>query len=234
MSTPIGHIVHPSETVAIIKRKAPSPRTSEVDTNSKNSVITDQHTSRTASLDTVPHSVGSSRHKYDSHSANNTEISKRSHAAGILIGLQKVIWIAGVSVGFLRASVVASLEAVTALILEGEFAWSVENIGIVIGCTFLCSLPVAFFMQYLLNRGSITTWQSIRLCCAVVFGWSFFLMPSVSRRIATAMASTAESVKYVEPFVVLAADAFVFSFFYFGSSVLDGVANIAAVSGRDE
>lgn len=62
---------------------------------------------------------------------------------------------------FLRAMVVSGVEGATSFLLESEYKFALHEIGIIIGLTFLCCIPVDFLIET--GRPMLSTFSWIRV-----------------------------------------------------------------------
>merc|ERR1712003_125535 len=58
----------------------------------------------------------------------------------------------GLAYGTERALMVAALEAGLAMILEREFGFSLADVGLVAGCSFLCGAPIVFYVASIRHK----------------------------------------------------------------------------------
>jgi len=76
-----------------------------------------------------------------------------------------------------RAIVTSGVEAATSLLLETQFGFSQQDIGVMIGATFLCCLPAKAALDY--SRQRTTVSQCTRALCGLsIFGCCFLFRRS--------------------------------------------------------
>jgi hypothetical protein len=109
-----------------------------------------------------------------------------------------------------RGFIVSGVEAGTSMILETEFGWSVVNVGLAIGITYLMCIPLKAVHAYVGRRGLLTEWEMFRALMALTFLGAFCFQEFLC--------------KYAPcPFIILVGDALVFPCFYFASGLIDGI-----------
>lgn len=114
---------------------------------------------------------------------------------------------------FSRAFVVSGLESATALLLEKDYHWQSRHIGIVIGITFLCSVPLKIVHEVLDKRLSSTQW--IRLMSYAALLGSPLLFHSIGTWLSLSRDGCS--------MILLVADAVIFPTLYLSDGLSIGV-----------
>jgi len=133
------------------------------------------------------------------------------------------IWLEALIYNIERALIVAALEAATSVVLEKEFMWSSSATGIAVGCSFIGSVPLALFVEFL-RRSSIIPLQSLLVACAFICSTSTVLLFPQACPVALRKTNIAA-------LFVLFADAIIFSTGYIASGIVDGVGIRSSIAG---
>jgi MFS family permease len=86
--------------------------------------------------------------------------------------LQKVVLIGCMIDTFLCALVTSAVEGATPLLLETEYGWHPNHIGIIIGAVILCCYPARTFIDLFKRRLNAFQWIKL-FCCISIVGSSF-------------------------------------------------------------
>jgi hypothetical protein len=79
--------------------------------------------------------------------------------------LQKIIVIGCILATCIRACVTSGVEGATSLLLEVDYEWDPESIGVVIGAAFLCCFPAKTFIDIFYHH--LTPFQWIQALCSI-------------------------------------------------------------------
>lgn len=122
-----------------------------------------------------------------------------------------LVW-AALIMSSLRGFVVSSLEAGTAFLLQTDYGWEINPIGIAIGACFLFCIPVLLVYYLVQQHLSITAW--VRLMALLAIGGSSFLYSPVCHAL---------NLHGGCAYVLLFADAILFSTILLGDALTAGI-----------
>eukprot|EP00746_Dinoflagellata_sp_MGD_P151899 gnl/MRDRNA2_/MRDRNA2_83310_c0_seq1.p1 gnl/MRDRNA2_/MRDRNA2_83310_c0~~gnl/MRDRNA2_/MRDRNA2_83310_c0_seq1.p1 ORF type:complete len:340 (-),score=67.94 gnl/MRDRNA2_/MRDRNA2_83310_c0_seq1:12-986(-) len=133
------------------------------------------------------------------------------------------MWWAAMTYGVERALMVSALEAATSLILEIEFGWDINDVGLAVGLTFLLGLPVTLLLDLGRKNGMISETKLLTGLAITVVTSSVFFFPNIT------LAFGASGLPTVV--IILMADCLIFSSGFFANGILDGFAVQCSVPG---
>lgn len=128
---------------------------------------------------------------------------------------RRSVWVAGAIFGTERAFIVSALEAGTAFVLQEEFHWSTESIGLAIGVTFFVSLPLTVVLEGARSYRLVTDLQLLCSSCCICAVAALLFFPYTGTILSMGGDSRAG--------LILVADCLMFSFGFLGNGVMDGL-----------
>jgi hypothetical protein len=122
----------------------------------------------------------------------------------------RMIWWSGLWFNAQRTFIIAALEAATAFVLQDEFGWGAQLVGLAVGATYLATLLPS--LTYLKLNGFARDTHVLRWAAAIglLAPMMFFPMPAMSSNSAAA--------------IVLLTDCIVFSAGFVANGLMDGFA----------
>jgi len=109
-----------------------------------------------------------------------------------------------------RGFIVSGVEAGSSMILDIEYLWSIVQVGLAIGITYLVCLPLMAVQTFVKNRQLLTEWGIFRGLMILTAVGAVCFQPF--------LCSFAPC-----PFIILIGDALVFPCFYFASEIVSGI-----------
>jgi len=133
------------------------------------------------------------------------------------------VWVKGIVYAFERSFFVSALEAATAMLMEVEFGWSTESIGLAIGVMFLASLPLTLAANKVRGQEWVTDLSLMCGCSCACMVASLFFFPDLAAFLAL---GTRGSIG-----LILTADCIIFSSGFLSNGVMDGFAVKSSMKG---
>lgn len=146
---------------------------------------------------------------------------------------RRQIWILSLMFGIQRSFSSASIESATSFILENEFKWRLQSIGVAVGGSFVIGAVLMCIFRALQQGFQASETRALRLSASLsVIGGLLFLPGTGKILSGLSMAiSSPETNPHQEYIAVLTADCLLFPCFFFANGLLEGLAFRCSTSG---